>query len=110
MILLATLEVVYTSTEGCVEDRHSCADYFSETIENMYHQLNGKKTLCRFLAHKINISMSLYLCRKRLYDNLIESGLLCLPHPNTLKKITKSSKVKLGSDPKIYLPSKEPHA
>ena len=51
--------------------------------------------------------VSLYLCNKKSYDNLRESGLLCLPHPNTLKNITKNLKVEPGGDPSIYLLLKE---
>ena len=105
MILLANLDVLHASTEGCVKDRYSCAVYISETIENMYHQLNGKKTLCRFSAHTVDISISIYLYSKKSY-NLRESGLLCLPHTSTLKKITNNLKVKPGGDLNNYLPLK----
>ena len=107
MMLSANLDVVHDSTEGCVKDRHSCTEYRSETIEKISHQLNGKKPLCRCSAHTVNISMSLYLRSKKLYEDLRESGLLCLSHPSTLKKITKNLKVKPGGDPSIYLTLKK---
>ena len=73
----------------------------------MSNQLNGKKKQCRFSAHTVNISLSLYLRSKQVYDNLRDSSLLILSHPNILNNITTKLKIKAGGDPSVYLPLKD---
>ena len=47
--------------------------------------------------------MSLYLRSKEGYDDMRDSGLICLPSPRTLSKKTSKCKLNPGGDPSIYL-------
>ena len=67
----------------------------------MVMQLNSGKKRLGFSAHTANIVLSLLLRNKKSYDDLRYSGLLRLPHPSTLKKITKDMNVLPGGDPSI---------
>ena len=65
-------------------EREECAAYISENIINMKKKLDGNSQGIRFSAHTINIAMSLYLRSKKGYDDMRDSGLLCLPSPQLL--------------------------
>lgn len=51
--------------------------------------------------------MSLYLRNIKSYEELIMSGLLCLPDPMRLRRISDDIKVGEGGDPMIYSFQKE---
>ena len=84
-------------------EREECAEYLCENIVNMKKKLDGNPQGVRFSAHTINIAMSLYLRSKKGYDDMRDSGLLCLPSPQLLNKKTSKYRVNPGGDPSIYL-------
>ena len=46
MVMSAELEDTNNSTEEYEDNIRQCAEYISEIIDNMLHQLNSKKTQC----------------------------------------------------------------
>ena len=95
-----------TSDSKSRQERIICAKYITETVDNMPTSIKTKRQV-KYSAHTINVAMSLFLRNKKSYDALRKSGLLCLQHPTTLKKITKYMKVLTGGDPTIYLSLKD---
>ena len=89
------------------EERTKCSQYLSETITNMTLHFNDKSKRQRYSSHMINLSLVLYLRNKSSYDTIRSSGFMNLPHPNTVKKITKAMKIQPGYDPSAYLTMKE---
>ena len=85
-----------------LEERRKCAGYITECIRNMSLHLNEKSKRCRYSPHIINVSIAMYLRSKKTYDDVRESGLIQLPHPSTLIKLTSPMKVKPGLDPNIH--------
>ena len=63
--------------------------------------LKGGKCV-RFSPHIINTAMSLYLRSRKCYEELNQSGLLCLPYPRHLRRISGSLKIAEGGDHMIY--------
>ena len=77
-------------------------NYVYEGISQMRKKLMKQDTQLRFSAHIINTAMSLYLRNRKSYDELRMSGLLCLPDPRHLRRISGKLKVSEGGDPMIY--------
>ena len=77
-------------------------NYVCEGIANMKRKLMKGGKCCRFSPHIINTAMSLYLRNRKSYEELKYSGLLCLPDPRHLRRISGSLKVVEGGDPMIY--------
>ena len=77
-------------------------NYVCEGISNMQFKLTRRETQCRFAPHIVNTAMSLYLRSRKSYDELRSSGLLCLPDPRHLRRISGTMKVGEGGDPMIY--------
>ena len=67
------------------EERGQCDKYLTGYIDNMSVQMNSGKKRLIFSAHTVNVSLSILLRNKNSYDDLRESGMLCLPHPSILK-------------------------
>ena len=108
-ILSMMMNLKISGTDGAAinsEERIKCAEYLTETVNNMTLHFNEKSKRCRYSPHIINLSLSLYLQNKTSYDHIRRSGIVNLPHPNTLKSITKEMKYLPGYDPNVYFSMK----
>ena len=85
-----------------VMKRAICAKYLTESLQNMCATIENRKINVRYSARTINVDMSLYMRSKKSYDNLRSSGLIYMPYPSTLKKVTKYLKIYPEGDPNIY--------
>ena len=84
------------------EKRLKCAEYLSKTIHNMTLYFDNKGKQCRYSAHIVNLSLSLYLRNKNNCGHLRGTRLMNRPHPSTLKNITRHMKYLPGYDPNLY--------
>ena len=88
--------------ESTTLEQDEYIDYIMETITNMGLKLKTHHKQCRFSPHVINTAMSLYLRSRKSYEELRNSGLLCLPDPRHLRQIGGDLKIAEGGDPMIY--------
>ena len=63
--------------------------------------LNDKSKRCRYSPYIMNMCLSLYNIGKSGYEELKDSGMISIPCPSTLKKLTELLRVKEGFDPKV---------
>ena len=88
------------------EEIIKCVEYLTETVNSMTLHFNEKSKRCRYSSRIINLSFSLYSQNKISYDHIRRSGIVNLPHPITLKNITKEMKYLPGFDPSLYFTMK----
>ena len=81
------------------EDTDKLVSYLTESIENLALQLNDKDRQCRYSSHAINMSMSLFLKNKSMYEEIRDSKGLSLPSRNTLMEKQSILKSSPGIDP-----------
>ena len=81
------------------EDREKLVSYLTESIENLALQLNDKDRQCRYSSHVINMSMSLYLKNKSMYEEIRDSKGMSLPSRNILHQKQSIFKSSPGIDP-----------
>ena len=104
--LLKTLLEIQTNGEDDKRDKHfsnddreRLAQYISESISNLMKQINGNESQTRYSSHAINLSMSLFLKNKSMYDELRDKKLMSLPSPRMLYKKQSILKPSPGVDP-----------
>ena len=65
---------------------------------NIETKLKEGNRRCNFSPRIINTSMLLFLRNRKLYDELRLSGLLCMPDPRHLGRVSGHLKVAEGGD------------
>ena len=104
-IMLMMMQLQFEENSGDpidYDDKKKCAIHITECIRNMSLHLNDKTSRCRYSSHLINISMSVYLKSKSSYDTLRQSGIIQLPHPKVLQRLSQPFKVTEEYDPNVY--------
>ena len=89
------------------EERVKCATYLGETVRNMALHFNNKLMNTRYSSHIINLSVTLFLRSRSIYQAMGDSSVLKLPHPNTINKITREMKIYPGYNPSVYFTIKD---
>ena len=109
-ILQMMLELQLEDEDGKTvnkEERVKCATYLGETVRNMALHFNDKSKTTRYSSHIINLSVTLFLRNRSSYNAMRESGMIKLPHQNTIHKITSEMKILPGYDPNLYFTFKD---
>ena len=78
--------------------RKKCAEYITDSIKNMSLNFNDESKQCRYPPHIISIAISVYISSKKNYNDIRHSGLISLPNPKTLQRMTEPFKVTAGFD------------
>ena len=76
------------------EERTTYTEYLLESVQNLSLCFNEHSNRCRYSPHIVNLSLTLYLRNKQSHDQVRKVGFIKLPHPSTLKNITR--RIKFG--------------
>lgn len=74
----------------------------TETVSDLSTQTNNLSKTCQYSPHMTNRALSFFR-NKSCYNEVYQSGLICLPYPRALSYITRNVQRKEGEDHIIYL-------
>lgn len=78
------------------------ASTFSENLKNTAKRLAGKQMQCRYSAETIKFALHLFNISPKSYDNLYQSGVICVPSRKTIERARAANKMNNGSCVSIY--------